>query len=72
MINEKRTILLYLAFEEFCQQLQVEFDGIPDLNEFTDIDVSNAKKELIIDSLLEEGDSEFVTIIGKMFNEPNH
>lgn len=63
MINEKRATLLYLTFEEICQQLQKEFDGIPELNKVADIDISNAKKELIIDYLLENGDSGFVTII---------
>lgn len=68
MTSEKRATLLYLAFEDICQQLQREFDGIPELNELAGMDVENAKKELVIDSLLNEGDSGFVTIIGKLLD----
>jgi hypothetical protein len=45
MINEKRATLLCLAFEDICQKLQKEFDGIPEVNDLADIDISNAKKE---------------------------
>ena len=67
-MTNNRTLLLYLTFEEICRELQKEFDEIPEFHEMADLDVKEAKKEMVIDYLLKDGDSEFVSAIKGIFD----